>query len=232
MNPAGEDFHALAVLAEPQRARIYAHLIATSEPRTQQEISQALGIGRTLVAFHLDKLQRAGLVHPVRGDGPPVGRGRPPQRYAASDKELIATMPPRRYELVAEVLVRAAGEQLPGEPLQVAATRVARRHGVELAHTEGVGTQRRGRWGSLIHLLTRLGYEPREEGDTVVLANCPFQRLRAVDTDLMCSINVALSNGYLEGLSMRDGVTARLRPCPASCCVVLERRPVAVIAGP
>jgi len=226
MDGAGEDFHALAVLAEPQRARIYAHLTATPEPRTQQEIAQALGIGRTLVAFHLDKLQRTGLVHPARSHPAPDGRGRPPQRYAASDQELIATMPPRRYHLLAEVLVRAAREQAPGEPLRAAATRVARRQGVELAQTEGQAAQRGSRPRSLMHLLTRLGYEPHRNGDTIVLTNCPFQRLRAVDTELVCSINAALGAGYLEGLSMSDGVLARLRPCPVNCCVVLEPRSV------
>ena len=226
MNRAGEDLHALAVLAEPQRARIYAHLTASREPRTQQEISQALGMGRTLVTFHLDKLQRTGLVHPVPTDAAPDGRGRPPQRYAASDQELIATMPPRRYHLLAEILVRAAGQQIPGEPLRAAATRVARRQGVELAQTEAEAGQHQGRPGSLMHLLTRLGYEPHQDGDTIVLTNCPFQRLRAADTELVCSINAALGTGYLEGLSMSDGVSARLRPCPVNCCVVLEPRSV------
>ena len=226
MDGADEDFHALAVLAEPQRARIYAHLTATREPRTQQEISQALGIGRTLVTFHLDKLQRTGLVHPVRSHAVPDGPGRPPQRYAASDQELIATMPPRRYQLLAEILLRAAGEQVRGEPLRAAATRVARRQGVELARTEDQAAEHQSRARSLLHLLTRLGYEPHQDGDAIVLTNCPFQRLRAADTELVCSINAALGTGYLEGLSMSDEMSARLRPCPDNCCVVLEPRPV------
>ncbi len=47
----------------------------------------------------------------------------------------------------------------------------------------------------LTKLLTRLGYQPREDGQSVVLANCPFLRLRAADTQLVCSINAALAAG-------------------------------------
>lgn len=226
MDAGADDLVALGVLAEPQRARIYAHLAAAGEPRTRQEVCDALEIGRTLVAFHLDKLQRAGLVRAVPANVMSGGRGRPPQRYTVSDRELIATMPPRRYELLAEVLVRAAGEQEPTEPLKAAATRVARRRGVELAQAQadvgGTGGRHHPR-EALTHLLTRLGYEPRHEGETVLLTNCPFQRLRAADTELVCSINAALGAGYVEGLGMSGHLTARLRPCPVNCCVVLEQ---------
>ncbi len=75
----------------------------------------------------------------------------------------------------------------------------------------------------LTKLLTRLGYQPREDGQSVVLANCPFLLLRAPDTRLVCSINAALAAGYLHGLGLAEDLTARLRPCSVNCCVVLER---------
>lgn len=223
MNAAADDLAALGVLAEPQRARIYAHLAASSEPCTRQEVSEALGIGRTLVAFHLDKLERARLVCCKRGGTARGARGRPPQRYAVTDRELSATMPPRRYELLAEVLVQAVGEQLRDQPLHEAALRVARRRGVELARGQGVIMNRRRPREGLADLLTHLGYEPRHDGDGVVLGNCPFRRLRAYDTELVCSINAALAAGYVEGLGVADALTPRLRPCPLNCCVVFER---------
>lgn len=221
MDAAAGDLVALGVLAEPQRARIYAHLSA-SDPCTRQQVSEALGIGRTLVAFHLDKLERAGLVRALAERSGSGGRGRPPRRYAATERELIATMPPRRYELLAEIIVQAAGEQAADETLHTTALRVARRRGVELARDEGAIAGRRRPREVLADLLTRLGYQPRQDADHVVLTNCPFQRLRAQDTELVCSINAALAAGYLEGLGVADDLTARLRPCPVNCCVVLE----------
>lgn len=225
MDPEADDLAALGMLAEPQRARIYAHLAAAGDPPTQQELCETLGLGRTLVAFHLEKLQRAGLVHPAGPATPRAGgRGRPPQRYAVSDREVIATVPPRRYELLAEILVRAAAAQAPGEGMRTAAVRVARDRGVELgreqARRDGAG---RDVGEELTALLVRLGYEPRRDGDAIVLTNCPFQRLRVTDTELVCAVNAALGEGYLDGLGMNEALTARLRPCPVNCCVVLEQ---------
>lgn len=224
MEARAGDLVALGMLAEPRRAGIYALLAASQQPLTQQEVADALGLGRTLVAFHLDKLQGAGLVRALRADVATRTRGRPPQRYAASDREITATVPPRRYELLADVLVRAAREQGPGESMHDAALRVARARGAELAREKAEAVDGGGDSDeSLTRLLSRLGYEPRRDGDTFVLTNCPFQRLRGTDTELVCSINAALHAGYLDGLALGDVVTARLRPCPVNCCVVLEQ---------
>ncbi|WP_449062901.1 hypothetical protein [Planomonospora algeriensis] len=56
----------------------------------------------------------------------------------------------------------------------------------------------------------------------MLLTNCPFQRMRAVDTELVCSVNAALARGCLDGLNASERFTARLRPCPDNCCVLLE----------
>lgn len=218
-----DDIVALGLLAEPQRARIYAHLASSPQPLTRQEVSKDLGIGLTLVAFHLDKLLWAGLVQVVRCDAQAGGRGRPPQRYAVTDRELVATVPPRRYELIAEILLLATRDQAPGETMHTAAMRVARARGAELASQETRGgVDAPEPHGALTQLLAGLGYGPSSDGSDVVLTNCPFQRLRAADTELVCTINAALSAGYLDGLALNQTLTARLRPCPINCCVVLE----------
>lgn len=215
-----DDRYALSVLAEPQRARIYDYLAAAGGSPSRQEVSAELGIGRTLVAFHVDKLEHAGLIEPAEAGRAVAGTpGRPPRRYRVTHEEIAASVPPRRYELLAEVLVQAAGDQAAGEPLRDAAIRAGRRRGRALADDVADRTDQLP-GARLIDLLTRLGYEPRDDEGGVVLTNCPFRRLRVMDTELVCSVNVALADGYLEGL--RSALTARLRPCPDSCCVVLE----------
>ncbi|WP_219418652.1 helix-turn-helix transcriptional regulator [Pseudonocardia nigra] len=222
MDAVAGDLVALGVLSEPQRARIYAHIAGTKEPCSRQEVSETLGIGRTLVAFHLDKLQRAGLVRTVAGRAASGGRGRPPQRFAVTRRDLSASVPPRRYELLAELLVQAVAEHTADEPLRKAALRVARRRGSELAHDAAAGKHPSTARDLLADLLERLGYQPRHNGNQVVLTNCPFERLRIHDSELVCSINLALATGYLEGLGLADDFAARLAPCPVNCCVVLE----------
>ncbi len=226
MDAAPADVIALGVLAEPQRARIYDYLAAANGPRTRQDVADALDVGRTLVAFHVDKLEQAGLIESVAPEAVASGRpGRPAQWYQVTQPEISASVPPRRYELLAEILVQAAGEHAPPEPLGEAALRVARRRGRDLAAERPHASEPDpgGMPGMLRDLLTRLGYEPSDDGDSVVLTNCPFHRLRVLDTELVCSINAALATGYLEGSGTDGDFTARLRPCPTNCCVVLDR---------
>lgn len=212
---------ALSALSEPQRARIFQYLVSVEHPRTRQQVSDALGIGRTLVAFHLDKLQQVGLVQRVREPVASGRPGRPPQRYMVTQREIIATVPPRRYELLAEILVQAAGEHSGSEGPRDVALRVAKRRGTTLAAEER-STQRPGRKRRrLSSLLSELGYEPSDAGDGFVLTNCPFERLREVDTTLVCSLNAALAAGLLEGLGADGDFSAHLRPSPPNCCVVL-----------
>jgi predicted ArsR family transcriptional regulator len=210
------DLQALSVLVEPQRLRVYEHLRGRTTPASLTEMASELDMGRTLLAFHLGKLVEEGFVEVLAPDAPEGRRGRPSQRYRVTGREVSASVPPRRYELVAEVLLEAAAEG--SDPVDV-----ARRRGAGLATADGV--RRRGRAAALPRvegLLTRLGYAPRRDGGEVVLANCPFDRLRETNLGLVCAINAGLAEGYLEGLGLGDTVTSRLRPCPDSCCVVFS----------
>jgi predicted ArsR family transcriptional regulator len=217
----GRDAEVLAVLAEPQRARVYELLLASTTPPTVTEISQALTIGRTLTAFHLDRLQAAGLVEPADEAGAaPRRRGRPAMRYRAVPEEFSATVPTRRYDVLAEILVSAAREQGQSESLLAAGSRVARRRGREMAgqqKAEGTAasSQQIRQW------LFEFGYLPSGES-SISTRNCPFSRLRTLDTQLVCSLNVALVEGYLEGLGVANDYAAVLRPDPPHCCVLVQ----------
>ncbi|HWP02780.1 MAG TPA: winged helix-turn-helix domain-containing protein, partial [Gemmatimonadaceae bacterium] len=60
-NRAGP-LHALALLAEPVRRAIYEWVAAAEGPVTRDDVARAVGIGRPLAAFHLDRLAAAGLL--------------------------------------------------------------------------------------------------------------------------------------------------------------------------
>ena len=70
-------------------------------------------------------------------------------------------------------------------------------------------------------MLESEGFEPRVEDGTVHLGNCPFHHLAQRHTDLVCGMNLHLVGGLLDELGS-SGYTARLRPSPDNCCVVLE----------
>ena len=51
---------ALAALAEPQRRSLYLHVVSSGEPVSRDAAAEALGLSRSVVAFHLDKLVEVG----------------------------------------------------------------------------------------------------------------------------------------------------------------------------
>ena len=50
------------------------------------------------------------------------------------------------------------------------------------------------------------------------LANCPFDRLAREHTELVCSMNLSLVGGVLEGLGC-ESLEAVLEPEEGLCCV-------------
>lgn len=220
-----EEIEALSVLAEPQRRRVYEFLAASPDSVSLTELSAALDLGRTLCVFHLNKLVEAGFVEAM---APESGRrGRPAQRFRASRREVSASVPARHYELVAQVLLTAAAEQPPTEPLAATSQRVARRLGAAVAaeqRSARVPRTGRGRQAAVSRLLDQLGYEPHAEESRIVLRNCPFDRLRDTNCELVCSINHSLAEGYLDGLEVEGELSAELRPDPENCCVVVTER--------
>ncbi len=197
---------AIGALREPARRAVYEYVAARAEPASRNDVAEAVGIGRTLAAFHLDKLAEAGLLETTtaaRVGGP--GAGRPAKLYHRSAAELTVTLPPRDYRLLADVLASAV-ERSGVEPAAYAA---AREQGAKLAG------------GELMPRLTELGYEPFEDADrTIRLRNCPFHVQAQTHPGLVCGLNLAL----LEGLVADDERDVRLDPGPTGCCVAIQSK--------
>src|SRR5690349_24308385 len=173
-------------------------------------------MSRKLAAFHLDKLVEAGLLT-ARYEAPPDrprGRGRAPKVYVTVGDGLAVTVPPRRYELIAEILADAMAES-PTHSLEAA-------H--RLAAERGRATGEALRTTGLVDALTDLGFEPEQQHDAIRLRNCPFHALAQRQTELICGLNHEFMRGLVEGIGA-GGVEARLAPQPGACCVELVSRP-------
>ena len=167
------------------------------------------------MAFHLDKLVAEGLLEVVyerRTGRSGPGAGRPSKLYRRSPAPITVSLPERRYELAARLLAGALDEAEPREALRRQAHQLGRQLG-EAARTDQDGT--------VLRMLRDFGYEPREEGGTVVLVNCPFHTLAQQHTELVCGMNLRIVDGILDG-SSTTGLTARLAPKPGYCCVELS----------
>jgi len=208
MDPLG----ALTSLGDATRRRIYDHVAAQPAPVGRDEVAAAAGVGRTLAAYHLDRLASEGLLtitHERRTGRSGPGAGRPAKLYARAERELAVSVPPRDYHLAARLLADAAAADTAGHTRR-ALTEAAERLGREIA----------SRGGSLEPLLRERGYEPYEDEPGVTrLRNCPFHAVAQRQPEVVCEMNLALLRGLAEGI---DGLTATLEPAPGRCCVALR----------
>jgi predicted ArsR family transcriptional regulator len=227
--PGGPDLASLSSLDDPLRRRLYEVVTSRPGPVSRDEAAAAAGIGRALAVYHLDKLVESGLLtasyqRPPGRSGP--GAGRPAKVYARSDREFAVTVPPREYELAAQLLVQAV-EADPSDRSRAALAEAARRLGTELGSTfrsspgekDTDGRNADGR--DVKGVLTQQGYEPCGGADGVIrLRNCPFHQLTERHREVVCGMNLALVEGLVEGLGA-DGWRPALDPQPGHCCVAI-----------
>src|SRR4051812_27086901 len=176
---------AIAALDQPLRRDLYRLLASSEQWTSRDDAATALGLARSVAAFHLDKLAHAGVVE-VRFErtsgrrGP--GAGRPSKLYRPARDEVAASVPERHYDLAGSMLAAAVAESArTGAPvsdcLHVAAHQAGRTLGAA-ARTAVDGASADGDLRDrLLIVLERHGYEPVVESGAVVLANCPFHRL-------------------------------------------------------
>jgi predicted ArsR family transcriptional regulator len=125
------------------------------------------------------------------------------------------SVPPRRYDLVGELLAAAVAESIDtGAAVQDGLDRTAYQTG----RTTGAAA------GTLLTALEDAGYQPHgdEPDGPLTLRNCPFHRLARQFTALVCGANLHLLRGAADGADATH--IAILDPSPGRCCVRLEPR--------
>jgi predicted ArsR family transcriptional regulator len=214
----------LAALDEPARRQLYLYVAGQEGDVSRDAAARATRVSRAVAAFHLDKLVEAGLLEAtfrrLSGRSGP-GAGRPSKLYRRASSRFEISVPPRRYELAAHVLAQALAGTKTEDGLE-RLRNAARDWGRRLAEDPSVRTRSALPMNRAKHALQVCGFEPRRtpEGE-VVLGNCPFDSLRTEGRDLICGMNLALIEGLLAGLDLRD-VEARLAPRDGGCCVALR----------
>jgi predicted ArsR family transcriptional regulator len=211
----------LTALHNPVRRRLYELVAAADRPIGRDEAAASAGVGRSLAAYHLDKLAEDGLLETSfarlgKRTGP--GAGRPAKLYRRSREEFSLRVPPRDYQLLGELLVRAV-DRVPDGAVQSTVEEVAS----ELGRSIGEKARQQPVVGrrALGDLLRSRGYEPVEDEDgTLRLRNCPFEAVASRYPELVCRLNLRLLEGFIEGLGMRSA-RAVLAPARGHCCVAI-----------
>lgn len=213
------------LLAEPTRRELYAIVRASDTPLTRDDVAERAGIGRTLAAFHLDRLADAGLLatdyaRTAGRSGP--GAGRPAKRYRPGNVHVAMTLPPRRNDVAARIFATAVA-RAPKSSDREAMT-VAREEGERIgewhrpSRTRGKAAVR----AASEDALATLGYEPaRGDDGRTRLRNCPFRDVVDVSPALVCGLNHALVCGVLDGTGAAGRLDARLDGTAPDCCVTV-----------
>ncbi len=230
-----EQLAQVTILGDPTRRALYHFVAARGTPVGRDEAAAAVGIGRPLAVYHLDRLVAEGLLtarYERRGGRRGPGAGRPSKLYVRSAGQVEVSLPARDYELAARILAQAVD----ADPSGAAVRRVedaARAIGTELAAGAGAAAaddgQRVGeRRAALLEALRRQGYEPYPDdegedraGGAIRLRNCPFDKLVTEHRELMCRANLALLRAVVERLGAA-GLEPALAPRPGECCVTFE----------
>src|SRR5579864_6002297 len=111
------DLAALSNLADPVRRRLYEYVASQDRPVGRDQAAGAARIGRTLAAYHLDKLAEQKLLtvsYERLGKRRGQGGGRPAKLYSRPPRELMVSVPPRDYLLAGRLLVATAARDANG----------------------------------------------------------------------------------------------------------------------
>ena len=184
------------VLAGISRARLLTVLDRAARPMGVRELAEAVDLHPNTVRQHLDQLVEAGLA--VRDAAPPIGRGRPPLRYAAepgSDEQDLAA-----YRALAGALAEQLARWPDGVDVALAA---GERWGRALAHEATDPAPATNAIGRLVELLDEAGFAPQApvaDGAPIRLRHCPFGTLARDNGEVVCGVHLGLMRGVLREL--------------------------------
>lgn len=217
---------AIAALQEPTRRRLYELVLEREGGISRDEAADALAIGRPIAAFHLDRLAEAGLLETsyrrMSGRTGP-GAGRPAKIYGRGSATVEVSLPARTYDVAAELFATAleAGDR--AGLLEGAGAR-GRTLGEEARVELGPEPSPERRDAALVDTLRRAGYEPRVDGGSILLRNCPFDALVDAHRNLTCGMNLAILQGIRDGIG-ETGREPRPVDIPGYCCAAFLPEP-------
>jgi predicted ArsR family transcriptional regulator len=186
------------VSAVDRRRQVHDLLREEAGPMTIVEVADRLHVHPNTARFHLEAVRERGLVEPVPSDRP--GPGRPAFAFRAVRR--MDPAGPRRYELLAGVLVRGLAATRDGRRRAAAAGRDWGR--ALCADAAGDATPEEAT-DRLVELLDGFGFAPERRTvageEQIGLRHCPFLELAVTDREVVCPVHLGLMQGAMEQLS-------------------------------
>ena len=207
------------VLAQPTRARLFAHLAGLGRPAGTDQLAADLGLHPSGVRVHLERLRSAGLIVRDRVSQP---LGRPRDSWSIAPDALPSGEPPDAYRRLARWLAAS----IPSRPGRLREMECAGRAlGRELAPARGPA----GAEETMGRVLTALGFAPQRERpstESVVfrLGSCPYREAVRENQPVVCALHRGLTRGLLDALAPSARVTGFVPEDPerAGCLIEIE----------
>lgn len=204
-----------STLGDPTRRSIYLSVRESVDPVTAAQVAAEFSIHANVARHHLDRLADEGYLEITRKrpDGKNgSGAGRPAKCYTATDKEIEVQFPARRYDLLADLLIRVVQRLEPERAAEIAAE-VGREYGIELAGT--LSLPETGGFDSVLATVQQAMVDVGFAVDTnptnrqLLMSHCPFGRTAFDHPEVVCSLDRGIVNGLMEALDqVTDTVTA------------------------
>lgn len=203
-----------STLGDPTRRSIYLKVRESAEPMTAAQIAATFDIHANVARHHLDRLADEGYLEVTRRrpegrKGP--GAGRPAKCYTPTDKEIELQFPARRYDLLADLLIRVVQRLEPERASEIAA-QVGHEYGVELAGTLDLPD---AGFDSVLatvqQAMVNVGFavDTNTNSRQLLMSHCPFGRTAFDHPEVVCSLDRGIVNGLMEALHHEtDTVTA------------------------
>jgi predicted ArsR family transcriptional regulator len=194
-----------STLGDPTRRSIYLMVRQSAEPMTAAHIAAAFDIHANVARHHLDRLADEGYLEVTRrrpeGQNGP-GAGRPAKCYKSTDKEIELQFPSRRYDLLADLLIRVVQRLEPERASEIAA-QVGHEYGVELAGTlELPEAGFESVLAAVQQAMVNVGFavDTNTTNRQLLMSHCPFGRTAFDHPEVVCALDRGIVNGLMEAL--------------------------------
>jgi predicted ArsR family transcriptional regulator len=206
-SPQNGSLDIAAALADPTRHAIYNVLVeAAGDPLAVVDVARQFSLHPNVARMHLQKLTDVGLVQSASRKSDKGGR--PARVYRVSERAANLHFPPRDYETLAAVTLRALMELADADPTALD------RAGKELGREEGRRALKGGNidpttadLDSIVESLrttcANLGLFPVVEAESdgtirIEVRNCVFRELSSQYPAHVCRMHGAMLQGLLE----------------------------------
>lgn len=214
------DHELSAVLADETRYHIYRSIAEhPGSDVTVSEIANRFHLHPNVARMHLAKLEQVGFLATSFRRG--SGGGRPAKLYRLSDTVVNFGFPPRRYELLSRLALRA----LSAGGSKDDALRVCHESGIaegrRALSSDGCPPSTAAEAAVIVRQVTEdLGLLPEVEWEEktlkVIVHNCTFGELSSDESKLVCPMHRAFLEGVLEVVTAGLG---HLRIASGACSI-------------